>query len=482
MSSQNWVEVSVLADGNVTADGEPIDSRGFADPYAAALAAIAGRATLLGHPVLVRGLDHVNKSESWFSVNQNGQTFAAVPPKERASEQHHHGDHQAAANNSQSRQPSVTPGLRQRPRTQAAITNQNPIIANVPTLPSSAPSVQPSTQSSESLAPIPLQPSEYSKPAFEDNNEQSRPTMPATHSGFVRPMRERPRSGIRRALFAATGGNVNLGPSAKDQEESALIQRISRQVNGGHNTAILSKKGGIGKTSTTTGVGMILAEYRSDLPCAIDANPDSGDLAERALGEMLHQNASPRTIADIIRDMGQIDSLTKLSQYMHQAGRLHLIAGEQDPGVSDSLSADDYLKVQSLISKYYAVTLTDCGTGISHPAMTGILSTSSNVVIAAGYAVSGAKRARTTIEWLADHGYEELASNAIVVITDKDQVSNRVDRRAIERELGTFAKTLVVVPRDKSAADGDQMALDRLSSQTRRAYMEIAAAIVDGYN
>ena len=78
---------------------------------------------------------------------------------------------------------------------------------------------------------------------------------------------------------------------------------------------------------------------------------------------------------------------------MHHAGRLHLIAGEQDPEVSDSLTAEEYLRIRKLISAYYSVALIDCGTGVTHNAMSGILQSADNLIIAAGYAVSGAKRA-----------------------------------------------------------------------------------------
>ncbi|WP_345314561.1 hypothetical protein [Garicola koreensis] len=47
----------------------------------------------------------------------------------------------------------------------------------------------------------------------------------------------------------------------------------------------------------------------------------------------------------------------------------------------------------------------------------------SPVTPAAGFAVSGAQRAVQTLTWLADHGYEDLARSAIVVITDKENVS-----------------------------------------------------------
>ncbi|MFF2344748.1 MinD/ParA family protein [Pseudarthrobacter sp. NPDC058119] len=298
---------------------------------------------------------------------------------------------------------------------------------------------------------------------------------------FVKEQKPRPVGGIRGALYKLSGGAWNLGPGPKQRQEDELARRISRQLQGSYNTAILSLKGGIGKTSTTVGVGLTLAEYRGDAPCAIDANPDSGDLVERALGEGIYQQASPRTITDLLENIESIDSLTALARYMHHAGRLHLIAGEQDPEVSDSLTAEEYLRIRKLISSYYSVALTDCGTGVTHNAMSGILQSADNLVIAAGYAVSGAKRARSTLHWLASHGYEDLARNAIVVITDKDEVSSRVDKDAIEEHLSGICRELIAVPHDRGVADGDLVTLDVLKPETRRAYKEIAAAIVDGY-
>jgi MinD-like ATPase involved in chromosome partitioning or flagellar assembly len=298
---------------------------------------------------------------------------------------------------------------------------------------------------------------------------------------FVKEQKPRPVGGFRGMLYKLSGGAWNLGPSAKQREEDELARRISRQLQGSYNTAVLSLKGGIGKTSTTVGVGLTLAEFRGDPPCAIDANPDSGDLVERALGEGIYQKATPRTITDLLKNVDNVDSLTALARYMHHAGRLHLIAGEQDPEVSDSLTAEEYLRIRELISGYYSIALTDCGTGVTHNAMSGILQSADNLIIAAGYAVSGAKRARSTLQWLASHGYEELARNAIVVITDKDEVSSRVDKDAIEEHLSGICRQLIAVPHDRGVADGDLVTLDVLRPDTRRAYKEIAAAIVDGY-
>ena len=376
----------------------------------------------------------------------------------------------------------------------------SPVQASVPALPTSQPaSSQPATsQPVASRRAVPAEPGTPPSAATVPAAPTAAPQRGASRQAakladapvsdfitspgsFVREQKPRPRGGFRGALFAMTGGAINLGPGPRQREEDELGRRISRQLQGSYNTAVLSLKGGIGKTSTTVGVGLTLAEFRGDAPCAIDANPDSGDLVERALGEGIYQQASPRTITDLLKNIESVDSLTALARYMHHAGRLHLIAGEQDPEVSDSLTAAEYLRIRKLISGYYSVALTDCGTGVTHNAMSGILQSADNLVIAAGYAVSGAKRARSTLQWLASHGYEDLARNAIVVITDKDEVSSRVDKDAIEEHLAGICRQLIAVPHDRGVADGDLVTLDVLRPETRRAYKEIAAAIVDGY-
>jgi MinD-like ATPase involved in chromosome partitioning or flagellar assembly len=448
--------VEVFADGKVSVGGEWIAQPPGMDPYAAAIGVLAEYARSSGGPALAHAVDHSKGQEGHFQVLPDG---TAEPVTEAPGTPVQEALPVRDESNGTLPEGSLAP------------------IKGVSGLDSPTSPSQP-----RGVFPQMVQVSSPGVPtAAEPEREPSPYGAAHVETQFVRPDRPRPTTGVRGALYSATGGYVNLGPSARDQDDAELERRIARPLSGSFNTAVLSLKGGIGKTSTTVGVGMILAEYRGDHPCAIDANPDSGDLAERALGEMLYQKVKPRTVTDIVRDIEAIQSLTALTDYMHHANRLHLVAGEQDPALSDALTAAEYTKIHHLVSQYYAVTLTDCGTGVSHPAMAGVLPRATNLVIASGYAVSGAKRARNTLQWLAGHGYENLARNAIVVVTDKDQVSNRVDKRAIEEHLAGYCRKLITVPHDRGVADGDRISLEKLSGNTRRAYKEIAAAIVDGY-
>ena len=298
---------------------------------------------------------------------------------------------------------------------------------------------------------------------------------------LVRPPKAVPQGGFRGAMYRLTSGRVNFGPSQTQIRLAERDSRISRSLERPYSTVFLSFKGGIGKTSTAVGVGLALAQARGVPPIAIDADPDSGDLAERLLGEEEMLRVRPRSITDLVRDIPNVRTWTDLSGYITQVDRLHVVAGEQDPAVSDSLTAEGYKRVHDLVQNFFSVILTDCGTGVTHNAMSGILSKADSVVIATGYAFSGVKRAVSTIDWLSQHGYEKLAQEAIVVLTDKDNVSIRVQKDMVRTHLATHSRQVFVVPNDPAVADGDRINLERVQPRTREAWAEVAAALIDGY-
>ena len=174
-----------------------------------------------------------------------------------------------------SREPSPAPAANRQPALPDRQPASDPAGAPIASVPSAAPG----DAAREAAVP----PSDV--PAETPSFRRSRPTvadaiadspMPDFISSpglFVKEQKPRPVGGIRGALYRLSGGAWNLGPGPKQRQEDELARRISRQLQGSYNTAILSLKGGIGKTSITVGVGLTLAEYRGDAPCAIDSNP-----------------------------------------------------------------------------------------------------------------------------------------------------------------------------------------------------------------
>lgn len=280
----------------------------------------------------------------------------------------------------------------------------------------------------------------------------------------------RPRSGWRSLAYDITAGCWNPGPSSKEQRERDREQQIARHLKRRHVTAFFCLKGGISKTSTTAATSLALADLRPDPVFAIDANPDAGDLVERLVG------SSHAGISALARNIDDIRSLEDLSRYTVTTGRLTVLPGEPNPVLGDSLRAEDFEKVLEVVGTYYSLVQVDCGTGVTHPLMRGILAHTDTAVIPAAWSITGARRAAETIDWLADNGFDALAQSSVVVLTAKDIVSKNVDRDAVLHHLRRAAD-LVVVPADPHVADGAQLHWEQLARPTQEAYLDIAAAI-----
>src|SRR5262245_9596846 len=98
--------------------------------------------------------------------------------------------------------------------------------------------------------------------------------------GLIRPRRA-PQRGWRKLVHRASGGVINPGESRQDIFENALIDRVNQPAHGDYSIAVLSMKGGVGKTTVTVGLGVTFAGLRGDRVIAFDANPDFGTLAQR---------------------------------------------------------------------------------------------------------------------------------------------------------------------------------------------------------
>lgn len=298
---------------------------------------------------------------------------------------------------------------------------------------------------------------------------------------FVREPPPVPELGLRAMVYKLTG--YNTGPSNVEQYYNTMYARIRARLEGTHNISVLCLKGGIGKTTTSLGLGLTLARYRADQVLGIDMNPDAGDLADRALSHAQVEAMSPRTVTDVLRAIraDTIHDLTELNRYTLTSDRLHLIAGEQAPEVSESITTADYEAVRDVVDRFYPLTLTDCGTGVTHPAMRGILDRTDQVIVASGWAVSGAKRAERTLDWLAaQEPYRDLAERAVVVLTESARVPKDINREQIAAQLGNKCRAVHLVPFDPVLSLGDHVSLPALAKRTRVAYIELAATVVDG--
>ncbi|MGO4102340.1 MinD/ParA family protein [Leifsonia sp. YAF41] len=288
--------------------------------------------------------------------------------------------------------------------------------------------------------------------------------------------RKAPRGGWNRFVYNVTLHLVNLGDSAKVRAADELDARIRKHFEGGARfVPILTRKGGVGKTTVTALLGMALADAREDRIIAIDANPDRGTLSERV------SKQTRSTVRDVVTKAASIGGFTDFSALVSRdETRLDILASDTDPLLSEAFDENDYNVVADLAARFYSIVLTDCGTGIVHSVMRATLQRADSIVIVSGGSVDEARLASETLTWLEANGYGELVRNSIVALNTATQGTNLVKLEEIESHFRSRVREIVRIPYDPQLAAGSVVSYKDLQPITKLASRTLAALVVEG--
>src|SRR6266545_681028 len=144
-----------------------------------------------------------------------------------------------------------------------------------------------------------------------------------TAERYLRGQGTPPRDGWRRVVYWLTGGRVNLGPSPAEVAERQLMARAKTPVAGCRSIAVISRKGGVGKTTTTLMLGHTFASLRGD----------------------------------------------------------RVVASDDDPRITKALSDEDYRRAITLLERHYNLICLDTGTGVLESATKGMLQLADQIVV-----------------------------------------------------------------------------------------------------
>lgn len=319
------------------------------------------------------------------------------------------------------------------------------------------------TLDSHRVDPVPASPPRVLS-AGDFNDENMLPTPPPA-----------PQIGWRRALYVGSGGVLNPGPGPEDLRRQELDRRLRTPIEGSRRVVVMSRKGGVGKTTMSLALGSTFAMLRGDRVIAVDANPDAGNLA--------HRVARPhdRNITDVLRDLDTIESYAALRSYTSQAveSRLEVLASDDDPRIGMALDRNDYHRLIALLDRFYNLILLDTGTGILDSANQGLLVEADQLVLVLRPGLDGGRAAALTLDWMDEHGFGGLVEQAVVVVNAQRRGGAPPD--LMRRHFEKRCDRVVTVPWDSALEKGAQTDMSSLHGSTRRSLVEVAAAVADNF-
>ncbi len=286
-----------------------------------------------------------------------------------------------------------------------------------------------------------------------------------------------PSSGWRGAVFRLSGGIVQVGPSREELRQRELIARVKTPIRGCRKVAFISRKGGVGKTSTCLLAGHTFAMYRGDRVVALDGNPDAGTLGHRIRRE------TSATVTRLLDDAERIERYADIRAYTSQAAtRLEVVAADDDPQVTEAIGEAEFEWAIRLLERHYNLVCLDTGTGVLKSATRGILDAADQIVVVSAPSLDGARAASSTLDWLEENGYSRLVEGAVAALNAVRPVRGLVDLERIEGHFSARCRACVRIPWDPHLETGAEAIVEELRPETRQAYLELAAAIAVGFS
>ncbi|MGV9971472.1 MinD/ParA family ATP-binding protein [Nocardia beijingensis] len=283
----------------------------------------------------------------------------------------------------------------------------------------------------------------------------------------------RSNSGMRGALNKV---GFNLGLSPAEQRAEDRKARIRRQLTTTYQIAVISVKGGVGRTTTAATLGSTFAGLRPDRVVAIDANPDFGDLSTRTCRHPYGLTLRDLAQAQNLDAFSAVQSFTSIN-----SSDLAVIASPWSTEATEALSGREYSIAVETLRKHFNLLVVDCGTGVLDSVTATVLQTSDAVVVVTPATVGGVTGAVATLNWLSSHGLQHLIAKSIVGIVHHQPLKPTVDVDAIEKLFETAQRPTCVLPYDAHLAEGGEIDLRLLEKETVLAFEELAASLADGF-
>ncbi|NUL13538.1 SCO5717 family growth-regulating ATPase [Streptomyces lunaelactis] len=339
---------------------------------------------------------------------------------------------------------------------------------------------QPQAQQQPAVQPTdPRTGGAWPTPVTHDQRERSVPGAPLGYTAAVELSSDRLVRGKQKAKSSRNpsgAARFKLGGKKEEAERQRKLDLIRTPVLSCYRIAVISLKGGVGKTTTTTALGSTLATERQDKILAIDANPDAGTLGRRVRRE------TGATIRDLVQAIPYLNSYMDIRRFTSQApSGLEIIANDVDPAVSTAFNDEDYRRAIDVLGKQYPIILTDSGTGLLYSAMRGVLDLADQLIIVSTPSVDGASSASTTLDWLSAHGYAELVQRSLTVISGVRETGKMIKVDDIVQHFQTRCRGVIVVPFDEHLSAGAEVDLDMMRPKTREAYFNLSALIAEDF-
>jgi MinD-like ATPase involved in chromosome partitioning or flagellar assembly len=291
---------------------------------------------------------------------------------------------------------------------------------------------------------------------------------------MVAPRKIPPAAGWRKLVHTASFTLINPGESPLERHYRDLTERINRHIRRQYVVAVISGKGGVGKTTMAAGIGAVFAECRAENVVAIDAVPGFGTLAGRI------DESSPGDYAAVLGDP-DVRGYADIREHLgHNAIGLDVLAGNRHSDRPRPLTPEMFEGVVEILRRTHTVILVDTSDDLEHSVMPAVLDACDCLVFVSGLTADTSLPVTRAIDQIRAMGHHELVSRSVVVLNDTTGRHDKDVRAYLTERLGRSGAAVEFMPHDAHLAAGGIIdTRDEVDKATRLRLFEIAAAVAD---
>ena len=119
----------------------------------------------------------------------------------------------------------------------------------------------------------------------------------------------------------------------------------------------------------------------------------------------------------------------------------------------------------------------DCPKTLNSGVMEAVLPEARALVVVTNTSIDAIQKTRTTLEWLSNNGYRKLIGSTVLAVNHVERAKLSTLAAAEVEQLSAHVAATVMLPFDRHVHQGKEIGLDRMSRESRRCYLEVAAAL-----
>jgi MinD-like ATPase involved in chromosome partitioning or flagellar assembly len=268
-----------------------------------------------------------------------------------------------------------------------------------------------------------------------------------------------------------------------DEDLERAIALMRRKLGTPRVLAFANPKGGVHKTTATVLAAATIGSVRGRGVLAWDDNELRGTLGLRA-GSARHA----RTIRHLLGDLLQIenmhgdDLLQELDGYLRHAsdGSYDVLAGEENPRFAQRLDQSTVRRVMDLLRRTHDVICVDTGNNVESVNWQTVMRAADQLVITTVPREDAAFTADWMLDLLNDTGMEDLAANAVTLIScpSSGELPLLDD---LTKHFKTRTRAVAVVPYDPALEVGSSIEYSELQPETRQAWLRAASTMIEPF-